>query len=149
MSTPDAAPQLQQVCGECGAALSQGEPCRARFDSLLVLDHSRTEPWGSRHGLAFAVFTLQHSTGASFEMIERCIEMLWRVYVRGEDRLQVVEALRRGQRTPASALPPMRARPDIPNVFAVTIDDMRDFPAATYAADLDAWCRATLDAWFR
>jgi catechol 2,3-dioxygenase-like lactoylglutathione lyase family enzyme len=27
---------------------------------LLALDHSRQEPWGSRHGVAFAAFALQH-----------------------------------------------------------------------------------------
>ncbi len=48
-------------CPECGAAYqAAGDSCGARFDALLALDHARREPWGSRHGLAFAAFALQH-----------------------------------------------------------------------------------------
>ena len=48
-------------CDECGARYTEpGDSCQARFDQLLALDHSRQEPWGSRHGLAFAAFALQH-----------------------------------------------------------------------------------------
>ena len=48
-------------CEECGAEYPEpADSCQARFDQLLALDHSRQEPWGSRHGLAFAAFALQH-----------------------------------------------------------------------------------------
>src|ERR1051326_7998235 len=48
-------------CVECGAEYESDEDsCVARFDRLLALDHSRQEPWGSRHGQAFAAFALQH-----------------------------------------------------------------------------------------
>ena len=146
MSVPDAAGAIQRVCDECGASISGGMSCRERFDVLLALDHSRTEPWGSRHGIAFAVFTLQHSKSASHEMVERCLDMLRRVYVDGEDRLKVYTDMRDAHaRTMSSS--PCQMPPIAPYVFAFTIDDMGDFSADTYVENLDACCRATLDAW--
>ena len=48
-------------CPQCGGALaSPDDSCASRFDTLLALDHSRQEPWGSRHASAFATFALQH-----------------------------------------------------------------------------------------
>jgi hypothetical protein len=54
-------PQMHgSLCPECGATYSEeGDSCAARFDQLLALDHSRREPWGSRHGQAYAAFALQ------------------------------------------------------------------------------------------
>ena len=149
MPTFEAATPLQRVCEQCGAALNAGVSCRERFDILLALDHSRTEPWGSRHGLAFAVFTLQHALDVPPEMIDRCLEMLRRVYVNGEERQHVVASLRRDHGAPGAASSPRDGGSFTPNVFAFTIDDMGDFSADTYAADLDAWCRATIEAWSR
>jgi hypothetical protein len=57
-------------CEQCGAFL--GEPavtCEERFANLLALDHSRQEPWGSRHGLAFSAYTLQHPAGQSPDVL--------------------------------------------------------------------------------
>ena len=52
---------MSATCNECGARYGNStDSCVVRFDQLLALDHSRREPWGSRHGLAFAVFALQH-----------------------------------------------------------------------------------------
>jgi hypothetical protein len=34
-----------------------------------------------------------------------------------------------------------------PRIFALTIADMGDFEAETYQVKLDAWCKATIDAW--
>ena len=50
-----------------------------RFELLLALDHSRAEPWGSRHGQAFAAFALQHPVrhAASLDV---AWELLYRVY---------------------------------------------------------------------
>jgi len=46
-------------CPECGASYAtEDDSCSARFERLLALDHSRQEPWGSRHGQAFAAFAL-------------------------------------------------------------------------------------------
>ena len=149
MPTHEAATPLQRVCEQCGAALNAGVPCRERFDVLLALDHSRTEPWGSRHGIAFTVFTLQHAQGAPREMIERCLEMLRRVYVNREERQRVMTSLRRDHVAPGAASSKRDGGSFTPNVFAFTIDDMGDFSADTYPADLDAWCRATIEAWSR
>lgn len=138
---------LQRVCDQCGAALAGGVSCKERFDELLALDHSRAEPWGSRHGLAFAVFTLQHSRDASPGMIQRCVEMLRRVYADGEDVANVVAGMRLRHDEPNAQADASRV--DVPAVFAFTIADMRDFAADTYSANLGAWCRATLDSWSR
>jgi Family of unknown function (DUF5946) len=144
-----AAAPIQRVCDQCGAAITSNASCAERFDVLLALDHSRTEPWGSRHGLAFAVFTLQHSRGVSPEAVQRCWEMLHRVYVLDEDRSKVANDLRRRGAFIDVTLPNLAAAYQAPNIFAVTIDDMAEFAAESYALNLDAWCRATLEAWSR
>ena len=138
---------FQQVCEQCGAPLNAGMSCRERFDELLALDHARAEPWGSRHGLAFSVFTLQHSRDVSRDMIARCLDILRRVYVNGEERQHVVTSIRRDHGAPGAASSPRDAATGAPNVFGFTIDHMGDFSADTYAADLDAWCLATIEAW--
>ena len=143
----DATTPLQRVCDQCGAQVRPDASCVERFDALLALDHSRAEPWGSRHGLAFAVFTLQHSRNVSAETVERCREMLHRVYVLGEDRMHVANSFRRKAHSADISVPRLGAGHCIPNIFAFTIDDMGDFAAETYVVKLDAWCRATLAAW--
>src|SRR5205823_8749822 len=53
-------------CAECGAMyIDEFDSCAARFETLLAVDHSRREPWGSRHGQAFAAFALQHPNTCS------------------------------------------------------------------------------------
>ena len=146
MSAPESESGVLTTCDECGAAFPAGESCRGRFDELLALDHSRTEPWGSRHGLAFAAFTLQHSRAASHEMVERCLDMLRRVYVAGEDRMKVYTTMR-DSHVRALASSPCQMPPLAPMSFSFTIADMGDFGAESYADNLDEWCRATLDAW--
>jgi hypothetical protein len=135
-------------CEQCGATLGAAS-CGERFAELLALDHSRQEPWGSRHGLAFAAFTLQHPAGQSPATLERCWSMLFRVYVIGEHRTQVATAMRRyGTTSPEGAyIPPLSTMPDGAHSFSFTLADMDTFPAERYAADLDAWCLATIDAW--
>ena len=83
-------------CAQCRAHYtSPADSCESRFDSLLALDHSRQEPWGSRHGSAFAAFVLQHPAGRSREMLERCWTLLYRIWIAGEDSRAVAHALRR------------------------------------------------------
>ena len=137
-------------CDQCGGQVVGGS-CADHFATLLALDHSREEPWGSRHGLAFAAFSLQHSGGAADSAIERWWQMLRRVYELGEDRQYVARTLRSAPEDPrhdgrSPLLPPASARP---RHFAVTVADMGDFAPDRYAADLDAWCRATLVEWNR
>jgi Family of unknown function (DUF5946)/DinB superfamily len=143
---PDAPAEAR--CSGCGAVYpAPGEDCTARFEELLALDHSRREPWGSRHGLAAAAFTLQHSDRHPRDMLERAWLFLHLVYERGADRAKVARGLRRGGRRPpdwdAPPLPTSTSRPS----FAVTIADLGTFPAATYPVQLDAWCRAALAGW--
>jgi hypothetical protein len=51
----------------------------------------------------------------------------------------------RGRTPPGWAVPARAVRPGC--APAVTIVDLGDFDAATYAARLDDWCRAALVAW--
>jgi len=135
------------TCDQCGARYPDEErSCRSRFDVLLALDHSRSEPWGSRHALAFGVFALQHSRDHDRRVLERAWTILWSVYVAGHDISWVVSLIRKtGEAPEAEGIPPL---PEVaPTSFSVTIGDLGDFPASTYADELDGWCRATLDAW--
>jgi len=139
------------TCPECGARYSGPETtCRARFDALLALDHSRHEPWGSRHGLAFAVYSLQHPASARRETLVLSWLILNRVYRFGDDPLRLATALRRHpDPTPAEfGVAPFPGGLGNPS-FAVTIADLGDFGADRYPADLDRWCQATLDAFGR
>jgi hypothetical protein len=134
-------------CPECGAVYTaDGDSCAARFDALLALDHSRREPWGSRHGCAFAAFALQHpATHAA--SLDRAWAALYHIYVQGEAPAHVFSALVAGR----CVEPPTWAMPQRPAVRvgapAVTIADLTEFAAETYAERLDAWCRASLAAW--
>ena len=59
-------------CEDCGASYAAPDvDCSMRFDELLALDHSRREPWGSRHGLAFCAFALQHPRTYDRDVLQR------------------------------------------------------------------------------
>ena len=135
-------------CPDCGAVYSSPDAnCATRFDALLALDHSRAEPWGSRHLLAFSAFVLQHSSRFSREAVERSLLALFSVYVRGAEPRRIANALRRGARPELDwDLPPL-PEGGPPTRFEVTIADLGSFPAETYPAQLDAWCTAALNGW--
>jgi Family of unknown function (DUF5946) len=114
---------------------------------LLALDHSRREPWGSRHGLAFAAYALQHPGRFTAGTLDQSWRILHRVYVAGDEPRRVLRAL--AGRAPSESttwdVPP---RPSLPaGGPTITIADLGDFDAAEYAALLDAWCRATMAWW--
>lgn len=137
------------TCPQCGAVYQTDEEnCAQRFSALLALDHSRQEPWGSRHGSAFSAYTLQHPVGQSVAVLERCWTMLQRIWVAGDDPQFVARTLRaveNGRPHPWTVppLPTDAARPRRPRV---TIASLGDFDAAGYPGQLEAWCRATLEA---
>ena len=136
------------VCPQCGARYgSPDDSCAQRFAALLALDHSRTEPWGSRHGSAFAAYTLQHPAGQTADSLERCWALLYLIWTAGNDPGVVVQEFRRvssgaGKRLNAPPLPPNAAEP---KPFPVTIADLGEFDAAEYPALLGSWCRTTLE----
>ena len=136
------------VCEGCGAKYLPGsDSCAARFEVLLGLDHSRTEPWGSRHGLAFSAYVLQHPHRFDRSVLERAWLLLFSVYVNGADRIRLAEALRRlGKANPQWQTPPVPAGQPPPR-FDVTIKDLGGFEAATYAGQLDQWCESALASW--
>lgn len=134
-------------CPECGAAYeADGDSCATRFEALLALDHSRQEPWGSRHGQAFAAYVLQHPV-AHAPSLDRAWAALHRIYVQGEPPALVFGALvrERGAMPSGWRTPPRLPRPI--TMPAITVADLADFAAATYPERLDAWCRASLAAW--
>ncbi len=137
------------ACPQCGAVYeSADDSCEQRFAALLALDHSRQEPWGSRHGSAFSAYTLQHPVYQRRELLERCWIMLQRICIAGDDPQFVARTLRgvengRPQPWTVPPLPADAARTRRPRV---TIGDLGDFDAADYPDQLEAWCRATLEA---
>jgi hypothetical protein len=125
--------------------------CEEQFDKLLALDHSRVQPWGSRHGLAFSTFALQHPAGRTGPQLAACWVMLYRVWVKGDNRAKLAAAMRERQdMTPEEwgvpAVPPV---PLAGTRYAVTIADLGEFDADTYVRKLEDWGRATLKAWAR
>ena len=137
------------ACPQCGARYeSPDDSCESHFDALLALDHSRREPWGSRHGSAFAAFALQHPAGRSRAALDRCWVLLYRIWVAGEDPQAVAHALRRIQNGDLDhrSGPPLPADAVDSRSFRVTIADLGEFEADTYAPLLEDWCRATLEA---
>ncbi len=135
-------------CPECGASYAaEDDDCSRRFEKLLALDHSRTEPWGSRHGLAFSAFALQHPDRFPGDVPERAWILLYSVYVQGSDYMRVTAALRRlGRRNPDWSVPSLPAGRPVPP-FAVTIADLGSFEAESYPRQLDEWCKAALAGW--
>lgn len=129
-------------CDECGARYQDAnDSCQARFDQLLALDHSRQEPWGSRHGLAFAAFALQHPRRFSAASVSRAHELVTRVVLDGEPLATVIAEFRAQPQAVAGTPPALPSPP-----FAVTIADLGTFRAETYANDLSRWARAAVDA---
>lgn len=122
--------------------------CSDRFAELLALDHSRTEPWGSRHGLAFSAYVLQHTREYAVDVSAGAWRMLYRVVVHGADRSHVAAEMRalRGGSPAYAHVPPFPGGRPAPAAFAMTIADLGTFDAAAYPALLDGWCRATLAA---
>jgi len=137
-----------EVCADCGAIYDiPGDSCATRFDILLALDHSRRQPWGSHHGLAFAVYSLQHPSLSTPETLDRAWRILHRVYIDGDEPAAVLHALS-GRGSSASASWDVPARPSAPTGWpAVTIADLGEFRAEEYPELLDAWCRATIAWW--
>lgn len=141
---------MEEVCPQCGAP-SSGAPdaCRRRFEELLALDHSRKEPWGSRHGLVFAAYALQHPADFPRQVLERSWLALFRVYVRGDDPSRVFAALR--SRRPDAAVewdvPPLPAAPAAGIHPQRTIADLAPTDVAGYASRVDEWCRSALRSW--
>ena len=134
-------------CAQCGAIYElASDSCAERFNALLALDHSRQEPWGSRHGSAFAAYTLQHPRDIGRESLERCWLLLYRIWIAGDDAQFVAPTLRemdRGER-PTWKTPPLPSKPS--GVPRVTIADLGAFDADVYPALLESWCRATLES---
>ena len=134
-------------CPQCGGPAG-ARGCQERFEALLALDHGRREPWGPRHGLAVAVYTLQHPDGVPAERLEICWLIAYRCAVLGDDPARLARGIRSSRPARAAdfgAVP----RPPYPTapVYEITIHDMGDFDAATYARRLVAWARATLLGW--
>ncbi len=133
---------MESICEECGARYTKrADSCATRFDRLLALDHSRQEPWGSRHGLAFAVFALQHPARYPEGTRARSYELLARVIDGGQPLNTVLREFRTRDARAEASDPPLHAhgRP-----FPVTIADLGEFDANAYIENLEHWCRATV-----
>src|SRR5690606_21562408 len=126
-------------CEDCGAHYEDKEDsCAHRFGQLLALDHSRQEPWGSRHGLAFAVFALQHPCQYGAATRARGLELLERVFLRQEPTEYVLKALRaRGSDDEPTEVP------SATGPFTCTMVDCGSVEARAYAVCLEIWCRVT------
>ena len=135
-------------CSECGAAYAdETDSCAARFDQLLALDHSRREPWGSRHGQAFAAFALQHPARFAGSL-DAAWAALYRIYCLNELPAAVFAGLRAAAAGNMRTSPPLPPRPaSVTMRPEVTIVDLEDFAATTYPTRLDTWCVATLRAY--
>jgi len=135
------------TCDQCGARYpDEDRSCGKRFEFLLALDHSRAEPWGSRHALAFGAFVLQHPRDYHRRVLEGAWGILWAVYVEGHELPWVLSTVRTTGKPPEPHTIP--SLPELaPTSFPVTICDLGDFDGNRYPDGLDRWCRATLDAW--
>ena len=129
-------------CEECGATYADPtDSCARRFEQLLALDHSRREPWGSRHGLAFAAYALQHPRRFDRATVNRSRELVHRVIVRGESLEAVIREFRSNPLRPdAGASEGGRAS------YPVTIADLGEFDARSYAENLERWCLSALSS---
>jgi hypothetical protein len=128
--------------------LEAGDSCAERFSRLLALDHSRREPWGSRHGSAFSAYTLQHPAGFPRDALMQCWTLLYRTWIAGDDPQFVTRTLREVNRgeDPGWQVPPLPPDAGQPRRPRVTIADLGSFEASAYPEQLEAWCRATLES---
>ena len=141
---------MSTSCSQCGAVFADtSQNCEEQFDKLLALDHSRVQPWGSRHGLAFSTFALQHPNGRTPEQLSACWVMLYRVWMKGDNRAKLAAAMRERHGLPPAewGVPPLPAVPPNGTRYGVTIADLGEFDADTYVKKLEDWGRATLAAW--
>lgn len=138
--------QRSTVCPECGAVYQGSDSCATRFAALLALDHGRREPWGSRHGQAFAAFALQHplAYGTSLDFAWAALH---RICLDGELPVHVFSppGVRSLLKSIGMGVPPRPPRPR--QRPTITIADLGEFDQETYPQCLDAWCKAALDMW--
>ena len=136
---------MTHQCPECGAQYSDPtDSCMLRFQQLLALDHSRREPWGSRHGQAFAAFALEHPSTHALSL-DAAWDALYRIYHLNEAPGHVFAT----RRQRPHVFVPVSRPPRPTSAFQITIADLGDFTAATYPSQLDRWCRAALAGWAR
>jgi len=138
------------ACPECGARYPDpAHSCAERFQTLLALDHSREEPWGSRHGIVFSCYSLQHPLHQPDGVIERAWLVLHRLVAAGDDPVRLFTGLRRSSEARPAGwdAPPLPSQPVPGGPYDVTIADLGGFEAATYPARVDAWARATYRRW--
>jgi hypothetical protein len=141
---------MSAACPQCGATFADSSSsCEAKFDHLLALDHSHVQPWGSRHGVAFSTFVLQHPGGRTAVQLTACWIMLYRVWMKGDNRAKLAAAMRARQNLPPAEwdVPPLPSVPAAGTRYAMTIADLGDFDADTYVHKLEEWGRATLAVW--
>lgn len=140
---------VASACPECGAIYPGQTPsCTERFQALLALDHSRQGPWGSRHGIVFSCYHLQHPLQQPPEVLQRAWLVLHRLVAERDDPAHIFAGLRRSPHaTPADwNAPPL---PPVPEggSYGVTIADLGDFMSPDFPALVDAWARATYHRW--
>lgn len=134
-------------CPECGASYARDDDsCSTRFEQLLGLDHSRQEPWGSRHGQAFAAFALQHP-GRFTTSLDHAWAALHRIYISGDRPSFVFDRLRANRRVALEEWNVPAKPPGPVSAPTTTIADLGNFDADRYADQLDDWCRAALSMW--
>lgn len=138
------------ACPECGAIHPDpAHSCTERFQAFLALDHSRQEPWGSRHGIVFSCYSLQHPLQQPLEVLERAWLVLHRLVVERDNPTRLFAGLRRsGEIRPTDwNAPPLPPTPKPGGPYDVTIADLGKFEAPDYPALVDAWSRATYERW--
>jgi hypothetical protein len=141
---------MNTACAQCGAQFADAsQDCEGQFDKLLALDHSRVQPWGSRHGLAFSTFALQHPAGRTEAQLAACWVMLHRVWIEGDNRAKLAAAMRLRQDLPPEewGVPPVPAVPPAGTRYTVTIADLGEFDEESYPQKLEEWGKATLAVW--
>lgn len=133
------------TCPECGATFADtGDSCEARFNRLLALDHARVAPFGSRHGLLFAVFALQHPSRFA-SSLPAAWRVLYRTYVLRERAEWVLRTEAAHRERATTSVPPLPCEHEGHPGCTIARDGL--FDAAAYARTLDEWCRATL-GWY-
>lgn len=138
------------ACPECGAIHADSRhACTERFQALLALDHSRQEPWGSRHGIVFSCYVLQHPAEQPRELLERSWLVLHRLVAERDEPAHLFAGIRRNPEVrPADwNAPPLPPAPESGGPYSITIADLGDFSGHDYAEKVDAWARSTYARW--